>query len=442
MTLPYAVIGAGPMGLCTARQLKRYGLPFIGLEQHADVGGLWDIHNPHSTVYESAHLISSKKMTEFTDFPMRDEVATYPHHSEMARYFRDYAAHFGLYDDYEFSTRVISAVPDGEHWQVTTEKAGERQCRRFAGVLIANGTLHHPQLPALPGQFSGEVMHSAAYKSPEVFRGKRVLVVGCGNSACDIAVDAVHHAQAVGISVRRGYYFVPKFVLGRPADSLGKLRLPRPLKQFVDGLVIRALIGKPSDYGLPDPDYRLYESHPVVNSLVLHHLGHGDIRPHGDIVDTDGLTVTFADGRRADYDLILMATGYRLHYPFIDQALLNWQGAAPRLYLNCLHPESDSLFVMGMVEASGLGWQGRDEQAEMVALYLRQLADGAPSAARLRAHKAAHHADVKDGGYRYLALERMAYYVNKNAYRDSVCRHIRELRADLATAPAATGSAA
>src|SRR5690606_36084516 len=84
----YAIIGAGPMGLCTARQLLKHGIDFVGFELHADVGGLWDIDNPHSTMYESAHLISSKGTTQFNEFPMRADVAPYPHHSEMRRYFR------------------------------------------------------------------------------------------------------------------------------------------------------------------------------------------------------------------------------------------------------------------------------------------------------------------------------------------------------------------
>lgn len=431
MTLPYAIVGAGPMGLCTARQLKKYGIPFIGLEQHSNVGGLWDIDNPHSTVYETAHLISSKRMTEFTEFPMGDEVATYPHQRELRQYFRDYATHFGLYDHYEFSTRVVRVEPRDDIWLLVTEKDGVQQERYVAGVLIANGTLHHPLMPDLPG-YDGELIHAAQYKRPEQFHGKRVLVVGCGNSACDIAVDAVHHASAVDISVRRGYYFVPKFVLGKPADTLGKLRLPRPIKQFLDGLMIRVFMGKPSDYGLPDPDYKLYESHPVVNSLVLYHLGHGDIHARGAIARAEGKTLTFANGYSANYDMVLMATGYSLHYPFIERELLNWQGASPRLYLNCMHPQRDNLFMMGMVEATGLGWQGRDEQAEMVALYIRQLQDGKSSAARLRQRKASHYGDASNGGYNYLKLDRMAYYVNKDEYRDAVKKNIAELRADLA----------
>src|SRR5690606_9999773 len=148
---------------------------------------------------------------------------------------------------------------------------------------------------------------------------------GCGNSGADIAVDAVHHAAAVDISLRRGYYFLPKFVKGRPIDSLGgKFKLPRKLKQKVDGWMIRKIIGKPSDYGLPDPDYKLYESHPVMNSLLLHHLGHGDIKPRRDIQSIDGKRVTFSDGESAEYDMILTATGYLLDYPFIDHELLNW----------------------------------------------------------------------------------------------------------------------
>jgi hypothetical protein len=187
-------------------------------------------------------------------------------------------------------------------------------------------------------------------------------------------------------------------------------------------------MGKPSDYGLPDPDYRLYESHPVVNSLVLYHLGHGDIHARGDIAKAEGKTIVFKDGSRADYDMVLMATGYALHYPFIDPALLNWRAAAPDLYLNVFHPDFDNLFVMGMVEATGLGWQGRDEQAEMVALYLRGLARKQPAALALKAAKAGRKQPALDGGYDYLKLDRMAYYVNKDVYRGLVGKHIREMR--------------
>ncbi len=425
--LEYVVIGAGPSGLCSARQLKKHGIPFFGVEQHSDVGGLWDIGNPHSTVYETAHLISSKRTTEFTEFPMRDEAATYPHHRELHQYFRDYAAHFGLGEHYEFGTRVVKLEPSGRHWRLTTEKDGRQQTREVAGVLIANGTLHQPLMPALPG-YDGELIHSAQYKSPAQFTGKRVLIVGCGNSACDIAVDAVHHARSVDMSVRRGYYFVPKFILGKPADTLGKLKLPRRLKQFLDGLMIRLFMGKPSDYGLPDPDYRLYESHPVVNSLVLYHLGHGDIHVRRDLAQANGKTITFRDGSCADYDMVLMATGYQLHYPFIEKSLLNWKGAAPGLYLNVFHPEHDNLFIMGMVEATGLGWQGRDEQAEMVALYIRGLLENRAAALALKKTKSGMQAVALDGGYRYLKLDRMAYYVNKDVYRGRVRQHLRELQ--------------
>ncbi|WP_236233602.1 flavin-containing monooxygenase [Pseudomonas tohonis] len=435
----YAIIGAGPMGLCAARQLQKHGIPFVGFELHDDVGGLWDIDNPHSTMYESAHLISSKRTTEFSEFPMADDVAPYPHHSEMRRYFRDYAGHFGLREHYQFGTRVQSLERQDKGWKLTSERNGERREWQVDGVLIANGNLHAPNQPELPGRFDGELLHSADYRSPALFEGKRVLVIGCGNSACDIAVDAVHRARSVDISVRRGYYFLPKFLLGRPIDTFGgAVKLPRPLKQRIDGALIRALIGKPSDYGLPDPDYRLYESHPVVNSLVLHHLGHGDIRARPDLASVEGRQVVFCDGSRADYDLILQATGYKLDYPFIAREELNWpeRAGAPQLYLNIFHPQYDDLFMMGMVEASGLGWQGRAEQAELVALFIRQCRAGSASAAGLRRLKAERAGQRLDGGYAYLELERMAYYVHKDSYRSCVKRHIDELRRDLREQPA------
>src|SRR5690606_29981706 len=145
----YAIIGAGPMGLASARNLQKLGIPFIGFEQHSDVGGLWDIDNPHSTMYDSAHLISSKRMTEFAEFPMDDSGRPKPNDSEVRCYFRDDASYAQLRRHYEFNTRVSELTPDGDGGMLLSERDGVQQRRRFDGVLIANGTLHKPNIPGL-----------------------------------------------------------------------------------------------------------------------------------------------------------------------------------------------------------------------------------------------------------------------------------------------------
>ncbi|QMW65195.1 NAD(P)-binding domain-containing protein [Mumia sp. ZJ1417] len=437
--LPYAVIGAGPSGLAATRALTKRGFDVLGYEMGDDVGGLWDIDGPRSTVYESAHLISSKTTTQFAEHPMRDDVADYPSHRELKRYFHEYADRFGLRERYRFGTEVtrVEPHPDGG-WVVswvstgstgggggsTGEGTGED---RVAGVVLANGTLSEPNVPQLKGHFDGEIVHTSAYKKATVFAGKRVLIIGAGNSGCDIAVDAVHHAESVDMSVRRGYYFVPKYLFGKPADTLNQGKpLPPRIKQAIDTRVLKLFTGDPVKLGFPKPDYKIYESHPIVNSLILHHLGHGDLSIKPDVDHVDEATVTFADGTTHDYDVIVLATGYRLHYPFVDPALLRWNGWSLQLYLNIFTPAAEGLFVMGMVEASGLGWQGRYEQAELVASYLDAKQHRPAQAAAFEAKSRGPLPDLS-GGYRYLGLERMSYYVNKDAYRTAVRAAIEEL---------------
>ena len=426
-----ALIGAGPMGLATAKVLQEQGIAFQGFELNSGVGGLWDIDAPRSTMYETAHLISSKRMTEFTDFPMRDEVAEYPSHREMKRYFEEFADHYDLKRHYRFGAEVLSCTPlggPGEGWRITWRDADGEHAEDYAGLLIANGTLSTPNMPTFKGEFTGELIHSSAYRHASQFDGKRVLVIGAGNSGCDIAVDAIHHGASCDLSMRRGYYFVPKYVFGKPADTLGgAIKLPMALKRIVDGAILNWFVGDPQKYGFPKPDYKLYESHPVVNSLVLYHAGHGDIAIRPDIDRFEGKTVHFKDGTSRDYDLILAATGYKLDYPFIDNTLLNWQGDAPHLYLNCMHPGRDDLFVLGMVEASGLGWQGRHEQAEMVVRYIKGLREGRADAKALQETKAQGF-DRATGGMNYIDLPRMAYYVDKATYRKAVTGWISRLR--------------
>jgi len=437
----YAVIGAGPSGLAVTRALQKAGIDVTGYEASHGVGGLWDITNPRSTMYSSAHLISSRTTTEFTEFPMDCDV-DYPGHRVLKRYFDDYADTFGLRERFRFGTRVDRLEPDGGGWILRAtarddEGAESIVQQRHDGVILANGTLAEPNVPTFPGRFAGEIMHTSAYKDPSQLTGRRVLIVGSGNSGCDIAVDAVHHAASVDMSVRRGCYFVPRYLFGRPSDTLDRGRpLPPRLKQALDSRVLRAFTGDPARFGFPRPDHRIYESHPIVNTLVLNHLGQGDLRIRAGIDRFDGSTVRFRDGTSGDYDLVLLATGYALDYPFVDREHLNWTGSSPRLFLNAFPPSFNGLFVCGMIEASGISWQGRYEQAELIAAYLGAEAADPARAARFRNRVASGAWPDLTGGYHYLGLARMSYYVNKNAYR----RAVRAEKTALTESPAPTRS--
>lgn len=426
--MKYAIIGAGPCGLAAAKNCLDYGIAFDGFESGPDVGGLWDINNPDSTVYESAHLISSKYTTAFACYPMPDAMPDYPSHRQVWQYFCDFARHFGLYEHFQFRTRVVSVVPTdatGSQWNVTIDNG---KTGLYDGVIIASGTFHTPSMPTFKGNFAGELVHSSAYKNAALFDGKRVLVVGAGNSGCDIAVDAVYRAKSVAISMRRGYHFIPKYLFGKPADTLGGLiNLPRPLKQRIDKFILGLFTGEAQRLGFPKPDHALYELHPVVNSLVIYHAGHGDLLVKPAIERVEGYRVFFSDGSSDEYDLILAATGYQLHYPFIDPQYLAWQGSAPQLFLHIFSRQYPNLFMLGMVEATGLGWQGRYEQAELVAAYIKAQTQ-APDRAKAFAQAVATQRPSLNGGYRYVPLDRMSFYVHKDTYRKTIRQYLAALK--------------
>jgi len=345
------IVGAGPAGLSVADALKRSGIVFDLYERNDKLGGIWDIDQPDSPMYESACLISSRDQSALAGFPMPDNYPDYPGHAQILDYLKSFARERGLTEHIRFNCEVKSAVHDRRRWRVVLADGSEHDYR---WLVCAPGANHAPCSPRIPGSFGGERLHAKDYRSPEIFVGKRVLIIGGGNSGCDIACDAARHADKAWISMRRGYHIVPKHVVGMPADEFAARSPPLPLRvrQWIMQLILRGIVGKPSRYGLPRPDHRLFESHPIVNTEILEHLESGRLLVRPDVRSFDGKEVVFADGSRESVDLVLMATGYSMSMPFLSESLFQWHGGRPELVMRLFHPSQDNLFVIGLVETN------------------------------------------------------------------------------------------
>ncbi|MHA2502494.1 MAG: flavin-containing monooxygenase [Candidatus Kariarchaeaceae archaeon] len=368
------VIGAGPSGITAVKHLLQVGLTdIVGYDANAEVGGNW-IFTPdpaHSSVYETSHIISSKNWSQYHDYPMPDHYPDYPSHRLLLKYFRDYADHFGVTQYYQFNTRVEKAEQvDGEKWELTLD-SGDVEI--FDYLVVASGHHWNPRYPDFEGEFTGEYMHSHFYKTHLPFKDKRVLVVGAGNSACDIIVDIARHAQLASLSWRRGYWVVPKHMLwGLTPDNLhARLRwIPEIILKRVERFALKLVVGSMESYGLPKPDHYPTESHPILNTQLLYHLRHGNIHPRKNIARFDGKTVHFEDGTAEEYDTVITATGYKITFPFFDYPELDYSEGDVDLYLKIFHPRFKNMAVIGLTQPQGCIWPLSDTQAQLVANHV------------------------------------------------------------------------
>ncbi|MEC4814227.1 MAG: NAD(P)-binding domain-containing protein [Scytonema sp. PMC 1069.18] len=342
----HLIIGAGFVGLGMAQALKDANIPYDQVDASDKIGGNW-----YHGVYETAHIISSRKITQFTHFPMPDDYPDFPSAKNMRDYLNAFADRFDLHEQIELNRTVTYVRPvENNLWEVTFAH-GEQ--RIYKGVLICNG--HHwcKRFPEFKGEFNGEIIHSKDYKHPDHLRGKRVLVIGGGNSACDIAAEAARVGTKSVLSMRESVWFIPKTFAGVPVADLMKWWMPEWFQRLMAYGIIRLTFGKHEDYGLSKPKHRVFDKHPTLNNEVPYYIKHGRITPKPAVRELDGWEVEFVDGSRETFDLIVCATGYYVAYPFLPKELQRVEGPVVKCYAGSFLDDYKGLYYIGWGQARG-----------------------------------------------------------------------------------------
>jgi hypothetical protein len=351
--LPFLILGAGPLGLAVAKAFTEADHPYEQAERTDHVGGNW----AHG-VYSTAHIISSKRTTEFPDWPMPASYPDFPSAEQMRAYYEAFTDAHGLRGAIRFGADVVAVRYAPDHtWDVTF---GDGTSRRYRGVVVCNGHHWDREFPpwAEEGRavFRGQLLHSKDFHHPDELRDRRVLVLGGGNSGCDVISEAARVGRSADWSLRRGYWFVPKTMLGRPTVELMSPWLPAGAQRLMMRGLLRVVVGDYASYGLPAPDHHLFEAHPSVSTEALHYLRHGRIQVRPDVARLDAGGAVFTDGSRADYDTIVCATGFHLSFPFLPPGAVPVRGKVAELYGGFLRPEYRHLYVFGTSQARyGIG---------------------------------------------------------------------------------------
>ncbi|WP_232677575.1 NAD(P)/FAD-dependent oxidoreductase [Nocardioides sp. R-C-SC26] len=430
-----AIIGAGCSGITTAKRLKEYGVSYDQFEMSDDVGGNWYFKNPNgrSAVYESLHIDTSTQRLQFEEFPAPADYPDFPHHTLIHDYFRSYVDHFGLREAIEFNTEVTRAAriggDAGAGWELTLSTG---ETRTYTDLIVANGHHWAPRMPDYPGEFDGVLMHAHSYVSPfdpVEIRGKRVIVVGMGNSAMDIASELSNRwmAEKLYVSARRGVWVLPKYRNGVAADKvMAPPDIPKDVALAASRELIRNLVGNMSNYGLPEPDHEPLSAHPSVSADFLTRAGSGDIHMLAAIERLDGSTVHLVDGTSVEADVIICATGYDMKFPFfeVDENGVGEADLHPDsehrypLFKRIIKPGVEHLFYAGLAQSSPTIVNLAEQQSKLIAQLLTgeyTLPDVAEQQRIMVADEAAHLEQYYASPRHTIQIDFARYCVDLNA---------------------------
>lgn len=428
------VIGAGSTGIAVIKALKDAHVPFVCYERGDRVGGNWVFKNKNglSSAYRSLHINTSRDRMQYRSFPMPRDYPDFAHHTLLARYFEDFVRHFELEPFILFETTVtrVTQRPDGIYRVELHDGTSEL----FDIVAVCNGHHWDPRWPEprFPGEFAGKELHSHDYIDPHEpyeFVGKRVVVVGMGNSAMDIACELGHPgvAKEVYVAARRGAWVLPKYLFGRPIDQPSPLYpsfLPTKARLKLARRMIELAVGRMEDYGLPKPDHDPGQAHPTISSEFLTRVGSGDVRMKPNIKALEGSRVRFVDDSTVEADFIIYCTGYRVSFPFFERTFLEVRDNELPLFKRVFKPDRPNLFFAGLCQPLGAIMPIAEVQGEWLADYAtgryalpspeEMLADIARDDAAMRA--------------RYVHSPRHTMQVDFDVYMDAVRKERRRGR--------------
>lgn len=423
------IIGAGSSGIAACKTLHERGIPYDCFELGSGIGGMWRYQNDNglSSAYKSLHINTSRDTMAYSDYPLPRDWPPFPDHGKVLQYFESYVDHFGFRDTITFRTKVeqVTAVGNGD-WDVTVVGPdGQRRTNRYGAVLVANGHHWNPRLPSFPGEFHGQQLHSHDYREPSMFVGKRVLVVGFGNSSCDIACESSRVAEAAFMSVRRGAHVIPKYIFGWPMDTI----LPPFIWRWLPWWAIRPIFGaglwiargSMSWYGIPEPEHHVLQEHPTISADIFNVIGHGYLKIKPNLQELCGGSVRFVDGTVEKIDIIVWCTGYNITFPFLDKSVLDPMNNEVLLYQQVVHPDQPGLYFIGLVQPWGAIMPLAEAQAIWVADILKGNA-GLPNRETMIVETKQHRASVEK---RYTKSSRHTIQVDFYPYRNLLAKMSR-----------------
>ncbi|PWH07020.1 flavoprotein [Brachybacterium endophyticum] len=383
------VVGAGPAGLAAAAALKALRVPFDLVDGNKDVGGIWNEEREDSPVWPAMEMVSSTRFTQYEDMIQPVSFPPFLRPGQMAKYLRAYAARYELTDHFLPKVSVRTATPFDEEgvWQVELSNG---KVAVYSALVAAHGISGRPHLPRWASEVPDEVrtLHAAQWTGSDGLEGKRVLIVGSGQSAADIAVDAARRALEVRWSVRTGHWVVPRSIGGRPGDVAASHEpsLLGPLNEKIAEQAVRRTIGDPQSLGLPRPSASLLEDAVIISDELAPRIRDGRVTPTGDVesIAADA-TVSFSAGAEYTPDVIVFATGYEQASEYLPEDVVpRTADGELDLFLGTFPRGRDNLVLLGQQRVNGGVLPLLVEQADVAAYALHAMRSGSAQAEEFR----------------------------------------------------------